>query len=409
MGSQIMKGSITESTGYPSSDTRLSEEVFAKLTDLPDKGKISVEWFQEHVWKETQSFDIPKDEVICCMHSNIYKIVLKNEKNKEVNLVAKRVVPSELPAKASLKLWEDFLESVKMEIQFYQQEQKQLETLQLFPKIYYSNSGCQADKVMDSFHLLVMEDVSDIYQQSPSMSKTQACDLMKALAKFHAMYWNKIDHTAERGSFWVLSRRQPLGETEIANAESTWKNLLDRFPEFKDLCPDVESLGGALAAKAKSLDDYVAANLMTQIHGDCKGFNLFFKKPNIIKEDEQQVLLIDMQWTGIGHPLQDVAYALTTTLEADLLDSMNDFVDTYIECLSKEVEGLDAGQLRKDFDLIWLDYARVIITGLWKRLSPESIIKYQNVVGPSMIGRSLDHAKFIIKKIHHLLYVDNII
>jgi hypothetical protein len=38
-----------------------------------------------------------------------------------------------------------------------------------------------------------------------------------------------------------LNRRKPLGEVE--NADKTWKAILDRFPQFQDLFPDIENLG----------------------------------------------------------------------------------------------------------------------------------------------------------------------
>lgn len=165
-----------------------------------------------------------------------------------------------------------------------------------------------------------------------------------------------------------------------------------------------------MAEKAEYLDDFVNARLMTQIHGDCKGWNLFFKKPDSINK-ESPVLFIDLQWTGIGHPFQDVAYALTTSLNAELLPQMDAFVDLYVASLQKELPDEDESTfvtMRKEFDIIWLDYARVIITGLWKRLSPENIVKNQAIVGPSFIGRSIEHAEFIIKKINHLLNVKKI-
>ena len=82
--------------------------------------------------------------------------------------------------------------------------------------------------------------------------------------------------------------------------------------------PNVEELGAKLASKAQVLDDFIAANLLTQVHGDCKGWNLFFKKKNFENCDEKSpVLFIDMQWTGIGHPLQ--VSSVNLRLEVDLL------------------------------------------------------------------------------------------
>ena len=158
-------------------------------------------------------------------------------------------------------------------------------------------------------------------------------------------------------------------------------------------------------SKAQLLDDFVSQNLLTQIHGDCKGWNLFFAKN---EASENQVLLIDMQWTGLGHPLQDVVYALTTSLDADLLHKMDQFLDVYIDNLSKELK-FDTSYLKDHFERVWLDYARVIMTGLWKRFSPENIKKHQNTIGPSMIGRSLEHAEFIIKKVYDLLVIRKIV
>ncbi len=41
---------------------------------------------------------------------------------------------------------------------------------------------------------------------------------------------------------------------------------------------------------------------LTSIHGDCKAWNIVLGKQD--GEDAEKVLLIDMQWTGKGHPLQ---------------------------------------------------------------------------------------------------------
>ena len=83
---------------------------------------------------------------------------------------------------------------------------------------------------------------------------------------------------------------------------------------------------------------------------------------------------------------------------------MDHFVDLYIEKLSQyQVQGLDPKKLRKQFDLVWLDYARVILTGLWKRFSPDGIVKNKSTVGPSFINRSIQHAEFIIHRVNHTL------
>ena len=387
---------MQESKGYPTSTTRLPTEVFNRLTELPCGTQMNVEWFQKHVWSDATEFSIPESQVICGMQANIYKIILRDIEKKEVSLIAKRVVPAELPAKASLEIWHDFLDSVKREVDFYNTKASKIP--HLFPKVYYSHGFQDPKNIMNSFYLIIMADVSSTFMQNTSMNEKQAENLMQTLAHFHSAFWSEDNENEERGSFWVLARRAPLKEVE--NADETWKAILSRFPDFQGLVPNIECLGQLLASKAKLLDDFIGQNLLTQIHGDCKGWNLFF--------NSDQVLLIDMQWTGVGHPLQDVVYALTTSLEADLLHKMDHFLDIYLTTLNEAMQS-DVSYLKDHFDRVWLDYARVIITGLWKRFSPENIQKHQNTVGPSMIGRSVKHAEFIIKKIYDLLVIQKIV
>ena len=70
-----------------------------------------------------------------------------------------------------------------------------------------------------------------------------------------------------------------------------------------------------MASKAQVLDDFIASNLLTQVHGDCKGWNLFFikKSEEISAAEKSPVLFIDMQWTGVGHPLQVYIFIYLST------------------------------------------------------------------------------------------------
>ena len=51
---------------------------------------------------------------------------------------------------------------------------------------------------------------------------------------------------------------------------------------------------------------------------------------------------------------------------------MESFVDLYCEKLCAKLDAkkikVDLKKLRAEFNVCWLDYVRVIITGLWKRL-----------------------------------------
>ena len=74
---------------------------------------------------------------------------------------------------------------------------------------------------------------------------------------------------------------------------------------------------------------------------------------------------------------QDVAYSLTTSLDSGLLDSMGEFVDFYLERLKEKLSSRNlsppSASFRAHFDVCWLDYARVVMFGLWRRLSLEQV------------------------------------
>lgn len=74
------------------------------------------------------------------------------------------------------------------------------------------------DRVRENaFFLIIMEDVSNFYSQGSSMNDTQARNLMRCLANFHACSWSQIQHL-DRGGFWTLVRRRPLqGEDKISD------------------------------------------------------------------------------------------------------------------------------------------------------------------------------------------------
>ena len=194
---------------------------------------------------------------------------------------------------------------------------------------------------------------------------------------------------------------------EVALADQTWNSFVDRFPELASLHPQLRRIGSRLSERAEELERFTEAGANTRIHGDAKGWNFFFAKESSGKKAGQPFLLIDLQWTGRGHPLQDVAYALTTSLSEEALDRMDCLVDHYVSRLQARLEekqiSLDVGSLRAEYDTVWLDYARVIVTGLWKRLSPDSLEKNKAKVGPSMINRSMKHVVFITKRLCRLL------
>ncbi len=118
-----------------------------------------------------------------------------------MRLIAKRVLPTELPPKGRPGMWVDFAASAAREIDFYSgllKGQDGQEIRPLFPACYYSDYTEGLEKYYDpyedvsaaaqgilseGFFFLLMADVSGKFYQKASLSRTQAKALLAALAR----------------------------------------------------------------------------------------------------------------------------------------------------------------------------------------------------------------------------------
>ena len=229
----------------------------------------------------------------------MFKLVLQSEEGVERTVMVKRVVPKELPAKTGPHIWEEFVASVRTEMQFYSEllEEENTGIRQLFPTVHHScGTAAELDsQPMDTAFSIVMQDLSDDYFQKPMMTEKEAKVVLESLAELHAHFWGKMEGV-QRGGFWVLQRRHG----EELGADEAWRGLLQRFPKLLELHPEVEKIGSIVGEKAAELDSFVGERGLTRIHGDAKGWNFFFGS----EKAASSFLFIDMQWTGRGHPLQ---------------------------------------------------------------------------------------------------------
>ena len=329
-----MGSSSKEMKRYPE-PTVFDENLFNSILRLPNSENIDKKFLQKNVWGETVTFDIPKNKIIRLDQTNMFTISCVNKENLKKDVIVKRIVPKELPEKPSLDIWRGFITSVRTEINFYKelQEPENEPIRELFPKIYKSlgTSHEMDQRPMETSFFIIMQDLGSDYIQKPGICNQEAKVVMDSLARLHAHYWDRVPMTSPRGSFWVLENRKAFSEVE--NVDRTWNEFVDRFPDLESLHPDVRKIGSVLSSKAEYYDAAAAQGANTMIHGDAKGWNFFFAKDESPLHSTQPFLFIDMQWAGRGHPLQDVAYALTTTLNEHNLERMDDLVDIYIERL----------------------------------------------------------------------------
>ena len=320
---------------YPD-PSQFDEELFKNICRLPNDEILDIDLVQKYIWAEAESFTIPREKIIRGMQANMFIVSCTNKSGDKKEVIVKRIVPKELPEKPSLEIWQGFVTSVRTEIDFYQEllEPENKSIRQLFPTIFKSSgTGKEMDHVpMDTAFSIIMQDLNQDYIQKPMMNGDEAKLVLQSLARLHAHYWNKVTNEP-RGSFWVLEKRKAFSEVE--NADSTWNSFVDRFPDLVNIHPEVRQIGSKLSSQAEKLDQAVAQGANTRIHGDAKGWNFFFAKEGSKTQNSQPFLFIDMQWTGRGHPLQDVAYALTTTLNEEAIEDMDSLVDYYIDNLGK--------------------------------------------------------------------------
>ena len=66
---------------YPDQD--FDEDLYQQLLDLPDGGKIDIEFVKKHIWNEAEKFTVPKDKVYKGMQANMFVVNISN-KNRDI-------------------------------------------------------------------------------------------------------------------------------------------------------------------------------------------------------------------------------------------------------------------------------------------------------------------------------------
>ena len=76
------------------------EELYSRLHELPDGGRINLEWVRSHVWRGADKFSVPRERVVRGMQANMFWIVAEDAEGREKrSVVGKRIMPRELPPK----------------------------------------------------------------------------------------------------------------------------------------------------------------------------------------------------------------------------------------------------------------------------------------------------------------------
>ena len=171
--------------------------------------------------------------------------------------------------------------------------------------------------------VLLLEDLGGMTPGDQIVGATaeQARTVIRALARMHGFYWNKIDRPPLAGFHDSFSPKrlkllQMVYLASLPQALDRFSYLFTgetrRLAEAYGLCV-VDYVGGIAAASG------------TFVHGDVRLDNMFFDA-----DGGDEVAMIDWQVSGIGNGLTDVAYFLSGSVPTELRREIErDFVNEY--------------------------------------------------------------------------------
>ena len=194
-------------------------------------------------------------------------------------------------------------------------------------------------------YVLLLEDLVGhrLVDQIEGMTVAQAEVSLRAIARFHARWWQ----TPELGELvWLADG------TARAQAESAQPTVPELWPAFRDRWGDRLSdqalcAGAAIMARYPVLQFSMAFNPMTLIHADFRLDNLFFSP------DGGEVVVIDWQLLSRGPAVYDVAYLLTQSMSPDVRrEHETDLLKAWHDELERcGVRSYEFDQLARDFDV----------------------------------------------------------
>ena len=185
------------------------------------------------------------------------------------------------------------------------------------PTLHYGDFEASADRFV-----LVLEDLRDMQMvsQLDGASPEQAKRAIRALARLHGTFWNKVDQPPLTNFYDDLApkHRALVQFIYLANLVPTFK----RFGSF--FSDEIRRLAEAYGPRIADHIGHVAAGPKTLVHGDFRLDNIFFAAdPGTVEcapfeQGREDVAVIDWQVSGLSTPLYDVTYFLASSVTTDV-------------------------------------------------------------------------------------------
>ena len=190
-------------------------------------------------------------------------------------------------------------------------------------------------------YYLLMEDMGGHREvdQNVGMEIADAERAIDALSTWHAEFWGDAESYLESGA--VVSLADPVYPAVLPLVFGEGWEKLDAAME---LHPSIREVGPKWSDGLPDMLTKLSASPTTVIHGDYRADNIFF-------DENDEVVLLDFQLTGLGTPSYDVAYFITQSLVAEVAaEHEQALFDRYVAGL------ISAGVPQEDTARLWDDY-----------------------------------------------------
>ncbi|RLM96881.1 hypothetical protein BBO99_00006813 [Phytophthora kernoviae] len=428
------------------------------LTSALDGREMTPQWFQECVFpgERVSRVHVVPDSVHRGKHSAVAKLEVHFDRSdsgsegteRTAIVFLKKSARHELPARSEA-YWKRDLASYRSETAFYAHFAGPLHTrgvelirpLAVFQSDavehcsgnLVTSTGDESISSPENFMLLLeclgsaspMPSTFANYEAADCLELTETRQALNYLANLHASAWGQSELLvkAEKelwpaACWWAFPKR---GEKELAQASEIWPQVLEHFQtyfedESSDLpsSPELKSLGERMIEEAAYISSCLSvdesntnSSLKTLVHGDFKSANLFFESAS------RKVVAFDWQWSGVGLGAMDVANLLNTSVTISLLandESELELLQFYYKSLAERLHTLSVTPelqnsypfeaFERHYMLATLEYARLLISNFWKRMTPQSCMSKASNGNCGLGYRSIPHVVRMVRKLH---------
>jgi len=282
---------------------------------VPTIDEIDGRWFAEHLgWRDVT--DVSSTSVGHGQVANCHRLAIERGDAPSVSLIAK--VPSLDAVSRSTATLQHLYER---EVSFYQQLASNVATRT--PQCHFALRDEHDD------FLLLLEDLSPAVSidQFAGIDVSLARDGLTALAGLHGPTHGLEDL---HRSTWLRGVSVELAPLYAMVLPDLFDQFLARYDERLD--DDVRDMVASLKGRLAQYSDYSTPHPCVT-HGDFRTDNLLVGAQG----GAVPLAVVDWQTIGVGSPLLDVAYFLTTSLSPDDCEQFEmDLIDFYLDAMSDQ-------------------------------------------------------------------------